>query len=405
MAITLFSHSLTKLPWGGGEIEIANTLVVRAGTELVLNLANDAVLKNNVKNANTDVIVVEEGATLTIKGEGTIEAVSGNDGYAVIAKGIVNIEGGTFKAGVDENGAANAVVYARGNGKVYVKGGVFPNEHNSAYVLNKRDADRATTTIEVTGGRFYKFNPENNAAEGAGTNFCKEGYRAVEDGENWYKVVEAPTSCEVYDTTDFTEALAAGATIINVQSNFGDNSAYYSIENQGELTINMNDYTLEGGTSGGYSINVLSKTETIINNGTITGGGFQVGYSGTKLIINDTNVNLTTTYNNGQRYCVYAAINAEVIVNGGRFTFDTTKKRSYFCATDNATIIVNDCVCGTAPTGSWKHPIYEQNGGQVIIRGGKFGFDPTNWVDEGYEAVKEGSVWVVRAKQLTNQNI
>ena len=387
-----FSGEITL---GGGETEIANTLVVRAGTELVLNLANDTVLKNNAKNANTDVIVVEEGATLTIKGNGTIEAVSGNDGYAVIAKGIVNIEGGTFKAGVDENGAANAVVYARGNGEVYVNGGVFPNEYNSAYVLNKRDADRAKTTIEVTGGRFYKFNPENNAAEGAGTNFCKEGYRAVEDGENWYKVVEAPTSYEVNNTTDFTEALAAGATIINVQSNFGDNSASYSINNQGKLTINMNGYTLEGDTSGGYSMKVNNPAEVTINGGKLTGGGFNVQPGG-KLIINNTEIQLNSAAT-GQRYCVFATgSDTEVIINGGTFGFEKAKKRSYFCALNNATIIVKDCTCGKAPNRTdWPHPIYE-DGGQVIIRGGTFGFDPTNWVDEGYEAVKDDrGVWVV----------
>lgn len=185
-----FSGEITL---GGGETEIASTLVVRAGTSLTLTLADGAVLKNNAKNANTDVIVVEEGATLTIKGNGTIEAVSGNDGYAVIANGTVNIEGGTFKAGVDANGAANAVVYARGNGKVYVKGGVFPNENNSAYVLNKRDADRATTTIEVSGGRFYKFNPANNVAEGANTNFVASGYKSqlVEGSTTDYEVIDA----------------------------------------------------------------------------------------------------------------------------------------------------------------------------------------------------------------------
>lgn len=148
---------------------------------------NGKTLKNKKENTTTDVIVVAEGATLTINGEGTIEAVTGNDGYAVISEGTVVINGGTFKAGVDVDGAANAVVYARKNGKVYVNGGNFPNEYNSTFVLNKKDADRATTTIEVRGGKFYNFNPANNAAEGEGTNFCAEGKTAtLVDG--WYVV-------------------------------------------------------------------------------------------------------------------------------------------------------------------------------------------------------------------------
>ena len=183
--------------------EIEHPLVVKAGVNAVLNL-NGYTIKNNENNTDTDVIIVEEGATLTINGEGNIEAVSGNDGYAVIAKGTVVINGGTFAAGVDANGEANAIVYARGNGEIYVNGGIFLNDHNSVFVLNKRDADRATTTIEVAGGRFYNFNPADNAAEGAGTNFVKQGLSSVEVEDNVWEVkyvqdfVDCGTYAEVY---------------------------------------------------------------------------------------------------------------------------------------------------------------------------------------------------------------
>lgn len=179
----------------GGEIYLEKTITL-TGT---LNIAEDAVLylngntlTNQTANISTDVIVVDEGATLTINGEGTVEAVTGNDGYAVIADGTVIINGGTFKSGVDANGAANAVVYARNNGKVYVNGGTFPNGSNSAYVLNKKDPDRATTVISVTGGTFTNFNPANNAAEGAGTNFLAEGYKSTEttEGSNVWTVTK-----------------------------------------------------------------------------------------------------------------------------------------------------------------------------------------------------------------------
>ena len=164
----------------------------------------------------------------------------------------------------------------------------------------------------------------------------------------------------------------------------------------------MNGNTFEGddssSKSGGYSAAIVYNSQITINDGKFTGGGFQVGYSGAKLILKNTNINITST-NTSNRHCVYATDGAYVEVNGGTFTFDTTKKRSYFYAT-NATIIVNDCTCGKAPTHKdWKDPIYEASGGQVIIRGGRFGFDPTNWVDEGYEAVTDGKEWVVRPKQ------
>ena len=189
------------------DMEIGHTLYVRNGVHATLNL-NGYTLKNNASNKYTDVIVVEEGAELTINGEGTIEAVSGNDGYAVIVEGTLYVNGGTFKAGVDANGEANAVIYARGNGKVYVKGGEFPNDNNSVYVLNKKDADRATTTIEVSGGRFHNFNPADNAAENAGTNFLAMGSVSVEVEAGVWEVL--PNEVTVKNEAEFNAALTIG---------------------------------------------------------------------------------------------------------------------------------------------------------------------------------------------------
>ena len=152
---------------------------LQVAKNLVLNL-NGHTLKNAVENAATDVIVVAEGATLTVEGDGVIEAVSGNDGYTIIADGTVVINGGEFKAGKDANGEANAVVYVRGNGKAFVNGGYFPNENASNYVLNKKDADKATTVIEVRGGKFVGFNPAQSPSENPVENFVAEGYESVE---------------------------------------------------------------------------------------------------------------------------------------------------------------------------------------------------------------------------------
>ena len=91
-------------------------------------------------------------------------------------------------AGLDATNAPNAVIYARNNGRVYVNGGYFPNDNASKFVLNKKDADRATTVIEVRGGKFGTFNPANNAAEEAGTNFVAEGYESVEVETNVWEV-------------------------------------------------------------------------------------------------------------------------------------------------------------------------------------------------------------------------
>ena len=200
----------------GGEVTlqknlyVGHPLVVKKGVTATLNLNGHKIINYSYnEEPNTDVIIVEEGATLTINGDNNgnseVRAVSGNSGYAVISEGTLIVNGGTFNSGKDAEGKANAVLYARGNGKIYVNGGEFPNKQNSGFVLNKKDADRATTVIEVTGGRFTGFNPGNNAAEGANTNFVAPGYIAVEESSNVWIVVEdidfvdKGTYCEVYN--------------------------------------------------------------------------------------------------------------------------------------------------------------------------------------------------------------
>ena len=241
----------------GGNVELTNNVVLTAPLnvtkDLVLNL-NGFTLTNALENAATDVIVVAEGATLTVEGEGVIEAVSGNDGYAIISEGTVVINGGEIKAGVDANGAANAVVYARGNGQVYVNGGYFPNDNASKYVLNKKDADRATTTIEVRGGKFVGFDPANNAAENAGTNFVVEGYYSTEVAANVFVVSDAYAVASIEQLQKAIDAnikdirfVADMVGDINIVQNVG---TYYVIDGAG--------YKFDGS----MIVNGLSSTST-----------------------------------------------------------------------------------------------------------------------------------------------
>ena len=50
-----------------------------------------------------------------------------------------------------------------------------------------------TADIIVKGGTFVNFDPSDNAAEGAGTNFVAKGYKVVSEtqsnGDIWYTVV------------------------------------------------------------------------------------------------------------------------------------------------------------------------------------------------------------------------
>ena len=202
------------------DYELGSTLYVESGVKATLNLNGKTLKSLYDANNYTDVIVVEAGAELTINGDGTIEAEGGKSNFTVIVDGKLTINGGTFKSGVDEVNDPNAVIYVRGNGEVYVNGGNFPNELNSKYILNKKDGDRATTKIEVRGGRFQNFDPANNAAEGPNTNFLAEGCR-VEADSDWFNVIYDPYYG--YTKVDNIAQLRAAVAVANSNIAFGEN--------------------------------------------------------------------------------------------------------------------------------------------------------------------------------------
>ena len=102
--------------------------------------------------------------------------------------GNLTIENGEFVGNI------HAIYVYEGN--LVVNGGNFSVQqpYSAArpyeYTLNCYDANRmaGTAAITVNGGSFYKFDPSNCYAEGAGTNFVATGHTVSQDGD--YFVVE-----------------------------------------------------------------------------------------------------------------------------------------------------------------------------------------------------------------------
>ena len=163
-------------------------------------------------DGNWSVISVRSGAKLTIDGNGTFKAKE-NDAMAVDVQGgaTVTIKNGTFIGNMD-------AVYVE-NGTAIIEGGFFDiqqkangtGEAQYRFMLNCLDANykNGTAKIIVKGGTFVNFDPSNNAAEGAGTNFVAEGYSVVAEkhgGDTWYKVVKTPEG-QLTTTKDLNETL------------------------------------------------------------------------------------------------------------------------------------------------------------------------------------------------------
>lgn len=273
------------------DITVSSSLVVTAGKEVIINL-NGKTITNKVENTNTDVIIVEEGAKLTINGtEGGVSAVTGNNGYAIISEGTLIINGGTYRSGLDAGNDGNCTIYARGNGKVYIYGGDFstPEDDNTTYGINKQGNAVETTEIKIYGGTFKNFNPANNPADGANTNYVAEGYSSVkvstdDEEAEIYQVVKGTgvttnddlNTALTADEKDIYVTLASNVTydVAAWQNNAmgGSSTETITIDGQGLYTVIFNQTN-----SDWNNITTNNGAKLILKNMDITNSGHNGG--------------------------------------------------------------------------------------------------------------------------------
>lgn len=124
--------------------------------------------------------------SLTIKGDGFF----GDDSQETIGylfnvhKSVLAVEGdAVIKCGLSciQMQASEAKAYIKGGEWI---GGAYKDKY---WTINKIDKHK-DALIEVTGGKFYKFDPSNGMTEDPGQNWVASGYESVQDGD-WYKVV------------------------------------------------------------------------------------------------------------------------------------------------------------------------------------------------------------------------
>lgn len=146
---------------------------------------------NNSKNLCA--LIVDADTTINAGENGGIDT-GRNGGYALnVRKGAnLTITGGSYYGG----GTAVQVQ----EGTLTITGGHFAVEafgepYGYNFLLNCVDSayKNGSAKIIVKGGTFVNFDPSNNTAEGAGTNFVADGYKVVSasqtNGEVWYTVV------------------------------------------------------------------------------------------------------------------------------------------------------------------------------------------------------------------------
>ena len=194
-----YENALTVAAMEGGTFTLEEDLVLKepiivpAGKTLDLDLGGHTIASDDTWDGNVTWSVVSVlGGNLTIK-NGTVQS-GGNGVYGLDIRngGHVVIESGTYLGYVD-------AVYVH-KGTVEIKGGTFDlvktDEYptwGTNYLINCLDANykNGTAKVSITGGTFVNFDPANNRAEGAGTNFVAAGYSSekVSDNPATYEVV------------------------------------------------------------------------------------------------------------------------------------------------------------------------------------------------------------------------
>ena len=187
------------------------TLGAHGGSNLSIS-GNGSIIAPVLPNPTTsqasaiEVGSASKSGTVNIYDNVTFEGNSGAAGsYALrLINGTANIYGGHFKTAGGSSGNAECIyvqsaqpsrgaAYNQCNLNIY--GGVFETTGDAKYLINCKDEPYkdGKCAIKIMGGIFVGFNPADNTAEGAHTNFVAPGYKSVEttyNGKQAWKVVK-----------------------------------------------------------------------------------------------------------------------------------------------------------------------------------------------------------------------
>ncbi len=267
----------------GGKITLENDVVLpevlKVEKELTINLNGKELsyASADPKNHDTYAMIRVNGGSLTVEGEG--EMASNAYVFIVDNGAVLNLNGNNTYSGTTTIAQVKA-------GTLNVNAGTFALSGTTTFLLNCTDEayTDGTAVIKVMGGAFKNFDPANNAAEGANTNFVAEGYKSVEGEDGYYTVSldNHGSTAEVMTAAGLLEALTAFTTggaenntiVLASDIVLADNEnwtpIFYSAYTGGAVTIDGNGKSISGlnapliaGCTQGNSTDITIKNLTI----------------------------------------------------------------------------------------------------------------------------------------------
>ena len=225
---------------GIDEVKVINDNTVEKG----IVISNDFTIDLNGKAVTAaediyPVIRIQDDANVTVTdlSEGANGSITNATDYVFVlgsadqkSAGYLTIENGTF--------TGMTTVASVTKGVLAINGGEFiasEGEYGAQYLINCYDANYkdGSASVVIKGGKYHKFNPENNAAEGANTNFCASGYSAVETetGSNIWIVVAAQAYTLAEGWNWFSSYIVADDLLENVQGQIGASGIQIKAQN------------------------------------------------------------------------------------------------------------------------------------------------------------------------------
>ena len=388
---------------------ISNLVVKTEGTTAagLFGKVQSGTVKNvTVKNADVQghasaAVVVAHGVCAKIENCHVEDAVvvstpvNGNEGNNVGAiAGFLGADGGS--AYVKNSTVKNANITG------YRKVGGVVGAANQAAVVTGNSIEASKVTADQTAE--YK---EVKAADlGAIV-----GYKHAQATEQ----NNTATSVNLFhkvDSIDELKAHAEGAQLILAEGTYDINEALsvacaIQAAEGTTVTINAAGNTITAGNNSDYSFIAKPNSTFVFNEANIisNGGGIAASSAGSKVIFNSGKVAVNATTTSGRYNFYVVGQDTEVTINGGEFSFDKpTIKRAYIYAGAGATVYVKGGTFGKPSTrDNYKAGI--MGDGTVIITGGTFGFDPSEWVAAGYTAEKDDATQTWTVVPLTNDNL
>lgn len=176
-----------------------NTLLSISATGVKISGNGTLEAAPNRPNHPSAVIEVRNGGSVDISGNLTFDAKGGSmaNNAIRIFKGTANIHSGYFHTvgGSPKENSSECILIGYYNTDCYlnITGGIFESDGDATYLINCMDDYKKRCHVKVMGGTFVGFNPADNTAEGAHTNFVASGYKSVEttyNGKQAWKVVK-----------------------------------------------------------------------------------------------------------------------------------------------------------------------------------------------------------------------